>query len=151
MVHVYEAQVELPVPAERAWAVLVDFGSYPQWNRFTSRIDAELALGRWVRMRVHLGSLTLIQWERICELEPLRVAWELPGPSWLLYAKRVQTVHATPAGCVYRTTDTIQGILAPVVEAMFGNALRNGFQAVADGLEETLRDQERRDSAPEAR
>lgn len=134
MVHAYEATVELPVPPEHAWEVLLAFDAYPAWNPFTPRIQGRLELGCWVRMRVDLGWITITQRERICELGPHRIAWELPGPRWLLYARRVQTVAATETGSRYTTVDTIEGMLSPIVEALFGPALRRGFAGVADGL-----------------
>ena len=132
----YRASVELTCTIEHAWGVLVDFDSYPAWNRFTRRVHAELQVGRWVRMTVVLGRLVIVQHERITEVTaPQRLSWSLPGPRWLLYAERVQTLTATDLGCRYETIDTIEGVLAPLVEWLFGNALRQGFERVAVDLQ----------------
>lgn len=140
MQYTYRASTDLGCSAADAWAVLVDFASYPAWNRFTRRMHGELVVGRWVRMHVVLGWFVLLQHERISEVAaPHRLGWRFPGPRWLLYAERMQTLTPTGQGCHYETVDTVEGVISPLVELLFGGILRRGFEQVAVGLEERVR------------
>ncbi len=40
-----ESEIVLSAPPNDAWAVLIDFESYPDWNPFLPRVDAELGEG----------------------------------------------------------------------------------------------------------
>ncbi len=136
----YRAEVEIEASAETVFAVLTDLKAYPSWNPFTSRVDATLVVGAPVRMRVHLGRLTLTQVEYVREVTPPepvgRLTWGIrTATPWLLRAERVQTV--TPISdrwCRYTTVDTIGGALEPVVALLFGRALDEGFNAMAEAL-----------------
>lgn len=133
----YRAEVEIGASADTVFAVLADFESYPSWNPLTSRVDATLEEGAPVRMRVHLGGLTLTQVEHVREVTPpTRIVWGIrTAVPWLLRAERVQTV--TPLGarrCRYATVDTIGGLLEPLVALLFGRHLREGFESMAQAL-----------------
>jgi hypothetical protein len=132
----YEATCDLPCAPGEAWAVLVAFDDYAAWNPFTTSVRCALRRGESVVMRVNLGFVTITQAERVTAVEPpTRLAWALDiGWPWLLRAERVQTVVGTAEGCRYRTVDTIGGLLSPLVELLFGRALRRGFTGVAVGL-----------------
>jgi uncharacterized protein YndB with AHSA1/START domain len=38
-------EIEINGPAERVWAVLTDFASYPEWNPFIRQVSGELNIG----------------------------------------------------------------------------------------------------------
>jgi hypothetical protein len=40
-----EADIEINAPAERVWAILTDFASYPKWNPFIVSIQGEQRAG----------------------------------------------------------------------------------------------------------
>jgi uncharacterized protein YndB with AHSA1/START domain len=146
MAYTYRATVEIAAPVEAVWSVLVDFPAYAEWNPFTTSVQCSLEPGTMVVMRVAMpgaGPLprhALTQRETLRRVEPPHVlAWALDiGMPWLLGAERVQLLTATAEGCVYETVDTIGGLLAPLVNLLYGRDLDAGFAGVAAGLAQAV-------------
>ena len=44
-------EIEIAAPPERVWAVLTDFGSYPEWNPFIRQISGHPAVGSHLDVR----------------------------------------------------------------------------------------------------
>jgi hypothetical protein len=44
--------IEITAPAERVWAVLTDFGSYPEWNPFIPSIEGDVREGAGLKVRI---------------------------------------------------------------------------------------------------
>lgn len=132
----YQASSHVPGGVDETWAVLTDLPAYPAWNPFTRAVEARLAVGQRVRMRVDMGFVTVTQTETVREVVPgERLVWALDDwPRWLLWAERQQTLRRVPGGTRYHTVDRIGGVLAPLVELLFGRSLRRGFAAMATAL-----------------
>jgi len=45
-------EIEIDAPPERIWAVVTDFGAYPDWNPFIRRISGELREGARLEVRI---------------------------------------------------------------------------------------------------
>jgi hypothetical protein len=45
-------EIEIDAPPERIWAVVTDFGAYPEWNPFIRRISGELREGARLEVRI---------------------------------------------------------------------------------------------------
>ena len=45
-------ELEIDAPPERIWAVVTDFGAYPDWNPFIRRISGELREGARLEVRI---------------------------------------------------------------------------------------------------
>jgi hypothetical protein len=45
-------EIEIDAPPERVWAVVTDFGAYPDWNPFIRRISGELREGARLEVRI---------------------------------------------------------------------------------------------------
>ena len=131
--------VGIDAPAEHVWQVLTDTKKYGEWNPFTPRVNTDFRPGSDVGLRVILGPLKLRQQQRIQSLEPPRLlAWGMTmGHRALLVARREQRLKVLGADrCRYVTTDTMSGLLAPLVALLFGSLIRNGFSAMAAALKE---------------
>ena len=131
--------VGIDAPAEHVWQVLMDTKKYGEWNPFTPQVNTDFRPGSDVGMRVKLGPLKLRQRQRIQSLEaPRLLAWGMTmGHRVLLVARREQRVEILGADrCRYVTTDTMCGLLAPLVALLFGSLIRNGFGAMAAALKE---------------
>jgi uncharacterized membrane protein len=48
--HHLDTQIEINAPAERLWALLTDFPSYPRWNPFIRSIDGACEVGQSVNV-----------------------------------------------------------------------------------------------------
>lgn len=131
--------VDIDAPADHVWQILTDAERYGEWNPFTPGVDTDFEPGSQVDLRVILGPLKLRQRQRIQSLEPSRlVAWGMTmGHRVLLAARREQRLEELGADrCRYLTTDTMSGLLAPLVALLFGSPIRNGFNAMAAALKE---------------
>lgn len=51
------AETEINAPAERVWALLTSFGTYPEWNPFIRRIRGEPRKGVRLEVRIHLPGM----------------------------------------------------------------------------------------------
>jgi len=134
------ASVEIDAPAELVWAVLTDFGRYPDWNPFNVGMKTTFEMGAPVFMDVALvGNRTQRQTEYITALEPGRkVCWSMNRPpAWLIGATRCQILVALDAGRTrYTSNDAITGVLAPVVMLVYGRAMQRGFESVCTALKQ---------------
>lgn len=131
------ASVDIQAPAREVWAVLVDFARYPEWNPFTPEVEAELAVGAPVRLRVSMpGRRELERVEQINRVEPERaLCWGMHmGHRALLCANRWQVLEPVRAATRYTTADRFSGLLVPLVMALYGGPMQLGFQQMADAL-----------------
>ena len=131
------ASVDIQAPARDVWAVLVDFARYPEWNPFTPDVEAELAVGAPVRLRVRMpGRRQLHRVEQINRVEPDRaLCWGMHmGHRALLCANRWQLLEPMGAGTRYTSVDRFSGLLVPLVMALYGRPMQLGFQQMADAL-----------------
>jgi hypothetical protein len=134
------ATVEIDAPLERVWEILVDFPNYGAWNRFCPRIECSGELGAKVVMDVRFpGQKPIRQVEVLNVLEPPhRIAWGvIMGSRAILVANRYQTLETLgPGRTRYTTIDYMSGLIAPIVNVMYAEKVRAGFQLAADGLKE---------------
>jgi len=132
------ARAEIAAPADRVWRVLADFEGYGQWNPFTPKVETDLAIGAPVTLHVDMpGKSSMVRTEWINLVEPEQtICWGMHmGHRGLLCANRWQVLHALDSGHTeYVTEDRMSGLLTPLVMALYGPAMQQGFQLVADGL-----------------
>lgn len=131
--------VEIRASADTVFSILARVEAYHMWGMpFTIRMDAAslpLAVGTVITEHVVLDPArpTSIRLQRVVvtEVDPSsrRLHWEsVMVARWLLHAVRLQHVCALPNGnCVYETSDTMRGALAPLVLCLYGNAVARGF------------------------
>ena len=129
----------IEAPAEAVWEVLTDAARYGEWSPFTTDIETDFQAGSPVRARVLLGRLPVHVTEHTAAAEPpTLLTWS--SVYWsprLLTAAKTQIVTPLGAGrCAYHTTDTMAGLLAPVVRTLFGRSILRGFEATATALKD---------------
>jgi hypothetical protein len=47
-------EIDIEAPPERAWRVLADLASYPEWNPFLRKVEGRLAPGERLRVEMEL-------------------------------------------------------------------------------------------------
>lgn len=127
----------IDAPAKTVWEILTDAPRYGEWNPFTTRIKTDFRAGSPVRAHVLLGRLPVNVTEHTDVAEPPSLlTWS--SVYWsraLLTAAKTQVISALgPDRCAYHTTDTMAGLLAPIVQALFGKAILRGFEETANAL-----------------
>ncbi|MCW2543755.1 MAG: hypothetical protein JWM40_1307 [Frankiales bacterium] len=131
--------VEIDAPASFVWDVIVDFGSYEEWNPFTVRVDTVLELGAPVVLHLPDPSKpgeTFETHEQISVIDaPYHLQYNtgdsIPG----VHAIRDQWVEDLGDGrSAYRTTDVFSGEHAKPIFDMQAEWVTNGFNATAHAL-----------------
>lgn len=132
------ARAEIAAAPEIVWRALVDFERYAEWNRFTPRVETDLAIGSPITLHVEMpGKSRMVRTEWINLVEPGEtLCWGMHmGHPGLLCANRWQVLRPLDNGHTeYLTEDKMSGLLTPLVMALYGRAMQQGFQLVADGL-----------------
>jgi hypothetical protein len=133
-------RVDVSAPVGVLWEVLTDFDAYSQWNPFTPSAQGKLMVREPVRLRVQIpGHRALWQTEWINRVEPGRcLYWGTHfGHRALLTANRSQEVESiSESRSRYTTADRFSGLLVPLVFAIFGRGLEEGFESVGLALKE---------------
>lgn len=128
--------LEINAPAEQVWQVLTDFARYGDWNPFVPQAHCDLRIGGALKMQVVLKK-QMQQTEYINAVTPGKsFAYSMkPAPLGALRSLRVQTVEPIDAmRCRYISHFEIGGWLNPVVSLAMGAPMRQGFEAMAQGL-----------------
>ncbi len=132
-------ETAIAAPAEVAWRVLTQLDAYPAWSPFVPRVDGRLAVGERVVLHVRLrpdrpaihfqpGTIEVLD-------EGRELRWGMGwGRGLLLRASRRQLLRPAPGGCVYVSTETFRGLLAPLVLATQRGTVRRGFVATGEAL-----------------
>lgn len=132
-------EVVIQAPAELVWEVLVDFATYPEWNKFCPEILGKPEVGSPVRMQVDLGFGIQEQVEYVTEVVPGQsITWSMENkPGDPVHADRTQTVEPIDAtSCRYVSVDVFSGEgMKPMLEAM-GKAVETGFNLCAQCVKE---------------
>lgn len=142
-------------PPEQVWAAVLDFASYPKWNKFTPSIEPSwsasgsggaLAVGQVYKMQYRLtASVPAAPIDiRITQIdnESRTIAWlGCPRfvPSSLLVPEKAQRVYVNAEGkTVVEVWETQAGMLAHAAKHSVGSKLDGMNQGIADGLKHYL-------------
>lgn len=133
-------KITINAPQWFVWQILLDLPNYPDWNPFTYQVISTLKSGDPVDLYVDMPNRgKRMQRETIQAVEsPGYIAWgmEMFAP-WALKALRTQHIEALPgARCLYYSDDHFKGILTPLVTAIFGRSIKQGFDSVGHALKQ---------------
>ncbi|MES0872869.1 SRPBCC domain-containing protein [Sinimarinibacterium thermocellulolyticum] len=129
--------LDIDAPADVVWQVLTDFAHYGEWNPFVPEARCELRPGGAIEMQVKLRDKPQFQREWVHSVGPGQTfSYRMkPVPLGALRSERVQMLQALgPNRTRYISHFELAGWLQPLVSAIFGEAMRQGFEAMALGL-----------------
>lgn len=136
----HRAESEIDADAEKIWNVLMDLDSYPLWNPYTIAMESTLQIGDPMNMTVKMSELvTLDQTEYIRVLEDgHKVCWGIDTSTPEFNSgERCQWLEPLADGRTrYVTEDLIEGTANPLVSALFGDDVEQGFEKLAVALKE---------------
>ncbi|KAJ7146090.1 hypothetical protein C8R44DRAFT_863899 [Mycena epipterygia] len=148
----------IDAPPEKVWQILLDFGSYKEWNAFvrgqtivsengTALADQTPTTDRKLYISpVHLpptmgtpgfmGSHSTTVEITTIDHENYRAAWITSNglPSWGLQAERWQMLTVEGGKTKYESIEVFRGIIAYLVKFFTGKNLILGVRAMAEGL-----------------
>ena len=131
--------IDIDAPLARVWDILIKVDQYEQWNPFTPCVETTFVVGSPATLHVVMNPRhTRIQYEMITAYEAERhFAWASIMPWGLLRANRWQVVEALDLERTrYRTYETFEGVLVPLVMALYRADVQRGFEAVAHALKQ---------------
>ena len=131
--------IDIDAPLARVWDILIKVDQYEQWNPFTPCVETTFAVGSPATLHVVMNPRhKRIQYEMITAYEAERhFAWASIMPLGLLRANRWQVVEALDLERTrYRTYETFEGVLVPLVMALYRADVQRGFEAVAHALKQ---------------
>jgi hypothetical protein len=131
-------EIEIGAVPERVWTVLMDFGSYAEWNPFIRRISGEPVVGSQLELRIEPPEgrgLTFKPSVRRAEANR-GFAWlghlVLPG---IFDGEHHLELHPRNGGTLFVQREEFKGILVP----LFGRGLektKRGFEQMNLALKE---------------
>lgn len=131
-------EIDIQVPAERVWQILLDFDSYPQWNPFIRRISGRPAVGETLEVRLQpTGGSGITLRPRVVRVEPDReFRWR--GRlffSGLLDAEHIFALEPLAADRVrFVQREEFNGLLVPLVARRLDTETRRGFEEMNQAL-----------------
>jgi hypothetical protein len=132
-----DTEIQIHAPCSRVWSILVDFGSYPEWNPFITRIAGRPEAG--ARLTVRIASpvqRTMIFRPYVLTASPGR---ELRWLGRLLIPRLFDGEHAFELaddsdGCRFRQTEKFTGLLVSRMPNKLFEATEQGFTAMNEAL-----------------
>jgi hypothetical protein len=131
-------KVIINAPLEKVWHALVDLENYPHWNPFTTRVETTFVVGEpailYVTMNEHQQR---VQREVITTFDPPHAfAWaSIMGAPFILKANRWQIIEALDdQHTQYETYETFNGLLVPLIMALYRQDIQHGFDSVGPAL-----------------
>ena len=132
------APITIDAPLGKVWRVLIDVENYPRWNPFTPRVETTFEVDTPAILYVTMNERQQrVQHEVITVFEPQRAfAWaSIMGAPFVLKANRWQIVGMLDdQHTQYQTYETFDGLLVPLVMALYRRDVQRGFDAVGAAL-----------------
>jgi hypothetical protein len=129
-------EIEIRASPERVWGVLMDFGSYAEWNPFIRRISGEPAVGSQLKVRIEPPEGRGLTFKpRVRKADANReFAWlghlVLPG---VFDGEHHLELHPRDGGTLFVQREEFRGILVPLLGRGLGKT-RSGFEQMNAAL-----------------
>jgi hypothetical protein len=132
-----QVQIDIDAPIATVWQILTDFARYPEWNRFTRRVECDSIVGNPVTVYAYLTPEAQQPRETHLQLRtfeaPQRLCWG--SDAWYLRVHRCQELTVLDEGLTrYTNWETFEGLLAPLVMATQRANLLAAYQLCAENL-----------------
>ena len=131
------ARIEIDAPPERVWAVLTDFGAYPEWNPFIKKIIGDPKLGSRLEVTIAPpGGRAMTFKPTVLAVEPQReLAWlgRLLAPGLFDGEHHLQMASLPAGGTSFTQSERFSGILVPLTGGTLGKTQR-GFEEMNAAL-----------------
>ena len=127
--------------AEEVWEVLADAEHWHEWNPTLRDADGPLVPGRWGRMRLRLGPLTVPMQQHVRTVEERRVLqWRSRNVAdGVMDVDRTFEITPNPdGGVVLRQSETARGVVAPVVFPVLRRPILAGYERLAKALKDRV-------------
>lgn len=126
---VIETAIDISAPRERAWRVLTDFASFPQWSRFIEAIEGEARPGARLSARLNDGGGAMQIRPEVLVCEPYELRWlGVLGASFLFSGEHYFRLQPLPGGGTRLTHgEVFGGLMVPLLWPRLNTRTRQGF------------------------
>ena len=128
----------IKAPAERVWAEMTDFASFPDWNPFVRKAQGRLEPGEQLKIQLRLDpGLPMPFRPRVTVVEPNRELRGLAtlGRPGVFDVDRAFQIHPRNGGVLFVMSEECTGWLTPVLFATNLEAqLYRGYDAFNEAL-----------------
>jgi hypothetical protein len=136
--YTYKSQIDIDVPSQKVWNIILDTSSYADWNPFTTKILTSWQIGEEVFMTFKLKphGKPMLYSMQLEELTPKKaITWG--RKMWHVQVRRRQTIEKlSDSQCHYTTAQIITGILSPLAHLLLGKDLKNSFNDLTRALKD---------------
>jgi hypothetical protein len=132
-----KTETVINAPADRVWAEMTDFGSFPEWNPFVREASGRLEPGEQLRIRLQLDRMKMTFKPRVTVVEPGReLRWLATlGRPGVFDVDRAFQIEPRNGGVLFVMSEECTGWLTPVMFATNLEAqLYRGYDAFNDAL-----------------
>jgi hypothetical protein len=132
-----KTETVIKAPAERVWAEMTDFGSFPSWNPFVREASGRLEPGEQLKIRLQLDRMKMTFKPRVTVVEPGReLRWLATlGRPGVFDVDRAFQIEPRDGGVLFVMSEECTGWLTPVMFATNLEAqLYRGYDAFNNAL-----------------
>lgn len=129
--HRLTSEIEIEAEAERVWAILTDFGAYPEWNPFVRAIEGALAPGARLAVLLQPSGTRAMAFRPTLQVveAPRELRWLgrvlMPG---IFDGEHRFVIEALGAGRLrFEQSERFSGILVPFMRRSLDRDARRGF------------------------
>lgn len=144
MALVIKQQCIIQATPDKVFAHLTDFVAYRLWNPWIINAEGRCAVGETVQVQAKLGDRIGHYGHTILAVEaPSYFHWCDQG--WftrLAYGERIRHLEAHAEGTFYRVELRVTGVMARLVEWLYGTALEQGLAAETQALKQRVESNE---------
>ena len=134
------SSIDINAPADRVWAILCDFISYPEWNPFIIAIEGKLRTGARLTMRVAPpgGSELTVRPRLSVVRRPHRLSWQgqVLAPGLFDGEHRFDIQSINDGSCRFYQSESYTGVLAPHLGPGLIETTRAGFTAMNQAIKQ---------------
>ena len=130
-------EIEIAVPAGEVWAVLMDFGSYGEWNPFIVRLEGEPEVGARLKARLQPpGGKAMTFKPTVTAVEKERFFQWLGrvGLKGIFDGRHSVRLSPTEHGTRVEHSEKFTGILSGMMSGRRHEMTRQGFRAMNEAL-----------------
>ncbi len=132
-------EIEIEASPQAVWEILMDFGSYPEWNPFIVALAGTAELGEQLEVSMQPpGGRSMKFRPKVTVLEPTtRLQWlGKLGIKGVFDGRHQFTIEPTSDGTRFVQSEVFTGILVPLLSRSLDGATRRGFEAMNTALKE---------------
>jgi hypothetical protein len=133
-----KTETVIDAPAERVWAAMTDFSSFPSWNPFVREASGRLEPGEQLKIRLQLDRMKMTFKPRVTVVDPGReLRWLATlGRPGVFDVDRAFQIEPRDGGVLFVMSEECTGWLTPV---MFATNLEAQLYRGYDAFNEALR------------